>query len=132
MPLFICLLLFVYLPCLLVYFNNGNLPTQARIEELEEELEKERKNRIRAEKARTDLSREVEDMGLRLEEAGGTNSQQSEVNRRREAEIGKLKRELEVANTNHDQEVFNLRKRSNDILAELQEQIELLTKAKAK
>lgn len=132
MPLFICLLLLVYLPCLLVYFNNGNLPTQARIEELEEELEKERKNRIRAEKARTDLSREVEDMGLRLEEAGGTNSQQSEVNRRREAEIGKLKRELEVANTNHDQEVFNLRKRSNDILAELQEQIELLTKAKAK
>ena len=130
--MFICLLLFVYLPCLLVYFNNGNLPTQARIEELEEELEKERKNRIRAEKARTDLSREVEDMGLRLEEAGGTNSQQSEVNRRREAEIGKLKRELEVANTNHDQEVFNLRKRSNDILAELQEQIELLTKAKAK
>ncbi|XP_017492702.1 PREDICTED: myosin heavy chain, muscle-like [Rhagoletis zephyria] len=105
---------------------------EARIEELEEELEKERKNRIRAEKARTDLSREVEDMGLRLEEAGGTNSQQSEVNRRREAEIGKLKRELEVANTNHDQEVFNLRKRSNDILAELQEQIELLTKAKAK
>ena len=66
---------------------------------MEEELEKERKNRIRAEKARTDLSREVEDMGLRLEEAGGTNSQQSETNRRREAEIGKLKRELEVANT---------------------------------
>lgn len=95
-------------------------------------MEKERKNRIRAEKARTDLTREVEDMGLRLEEAGGTNTQQSEVNRRREAEIGKLKRELEVANTNHDQEIFNLRKRSNDILAELQEQIEVMTKAKAK
>ena len=95
-------------------------------------MEKERKLRIRAEKARTDLTREVEDMGLHLEEAGGTNTAQSEINRRREAEISKLKRELEVSNTNHDQEVFNLRKRSNDILQEMQEQVDQLTKAKAK
>lgn len=99
---------------------------------MEEELEKERKLRIRAEKSRTDLTREVEDMALRLEEAGGTNTAQSEINRRREAEVNKLKRELEGANTNHDQEVFNLRKRNNEIVQEQQEQIDQLTKAKAK
>ncbi|KAI2807740.1 hypothetical protein BLOT_005679 [Blomia tropicalis] len=105
---------------------------EARIEELEEELEKERKQRIRLEKNRTDLTREVEDLSLRLEEAGGTNSAQSEANRRREAELGKLKRELEVANTNHDQEVFNLRKKNSDIMQELNEQIEQVNKVKAK
>lgn len=88
--------------------------------------------RVRSEKQRADLSREVEDMGLRLEEAGGTNSTQAEINRRREAEINKLRREFDVSNTNHDQEVFNLRKRNNEILQEMHEQVDQLTKAKTK
>ena len=88
--------------------------------------------RLRAEKQRADLSREVEDLSLRLEEASGTNTTQAEINRKRESEVNKLRREIETSNTNHDQEVFNLRKKNNDILQELNEQIDNVTKIKSK
>ena len=42
---------------------------QARIEELEEELEAERASRAKSEKARSDLGRELEELSERLEEA---------------------------------------------------------------
>ena len=74
----------------------------------------------------------MEDLGLRLEEAGGANSAQSEISRRRETELNKLKRELEVANTNHDQEASNLRKKNSEILQEFQEQVDQINKVKAK
>nr|XP_060475691.1 myosin-7-like [Panthera onca] len=47
---------------------------QARIEELEEELEAERTARAKVEKLRSDLSRELEEISERLEEAGGATS----------------------------------------------------------
>lgn len=40
-------------------------PAQARIEELEEELEAERTARAKVEKLRSDLSRELEEIDLR-------------------------------------------------------------------
>merc|ERR1739848_979394 len=43
---------------------------QSRIEELDEELAMERGSRAKAEKNRSLLSREIEDLGRRLEEAG--------------------------------------------------------------
>merc|ERR1712054_504120 len=43
---------------------------QTRIEELDEELAMERGSRAKAEKNRSLLSREIEDLGRRLEEAG--------------------------------------------------------------
>ena len=49
---------------------------QARIEELEEELEAERTARAKVEKLRSDLSRELEEISERLEEAGGATSVQ--------------------------------------------------------
>merc|ERR1712012_465392 len=44
---------------------------QARVEELEEELEAERQARAKAERKRSDLARELEQLGERLNEAGG-------------------------------------------------------------
>merc|ERR1719340_275006 len=43
---------------------------QGRIEELEQELEAERQARAKAERQRSDLAREIEDLGHRLDEAG--------------------------------------------------------------
>ncbi|ETE66108.1 Myosin-6, partial [Ophiophagus hannah] len=75
---------------------------QARIEELEEEMEAERAARAKVEKQRSDLSRELEEISERLEEAGGANSVQIELNKKREAEFQKMRRDLEEATLHHE------------------------------
>ncbi|GIY95901.1 hypothetical protein CEXT_768515 [Caerostris extrusa] len=105
---------------------------QARIEELEEELEAERQARAKAEKQRAELAREISELSERLEEAGGATSAQVELNKRREAEMAKLRRDLEESNLQHEQTLTNLRKKHNDVVAELSEQIDQLNKHKAR
>ncbi|XP_069700194.1 myosin heavy chain, muscle isoform X1 [Periplaneta americana] len=105
---------------------------QSRIEELEEEVEAERQARAKAEKQRSDLARELEELGERLEEAGGATSAQIELNKKREAELAKLRRDLEEANIQHEGTLANLRKKHNDAVAEMGEQIDQLNKLKAK
>ena len=70
---------------------------QAHVEELEEELEAERQARAKAERQRSDLARGLENMGERLGEAAGATSAQIELNKKRETEVTKLRRELEEA-----------------------------------
>ncbi|XP_050101328.1 myosin heavy chain, muscle isoform X17 [Anopheles aquasalis] len=105
---------------------------QARIEELEEEVEAERQARAKAEKQRADLARELEELGERLEEAGGATSAQIELNKKREAELAKLRRDLEEANIQHEGTLANLRKKHNDAVAEMAEQVDQLNKLKTK
>ncbi|XP_011506381.1 PREDICTED: myosin heavy chain, muscle isoform X10 [Ceratosolen solmsi marchali] len=105
---------------------------QARIEELEEEVEAERQARAKAEKQRSDLARELEELGERLEEAGGATSAQIELNKKREAELSKLRRDLEEANIQHESALAILRKKHNDAVAEMGEQIDQLNKIKAR
>merc|ERR1712180_424139 len=73
-----------------------------RIEELDEELCIERQNRAKAEKNRSILSRDIEDLGRRLEEAGSNTSTQIELNKKRETELTKLKSDLEESNIAHE------------------------------
>jgi len=47
-----------------------------RCEELEEELEAERSNRTKTDKQRTDLQRELDELGEKLDEAGGASQAQ--------------------------------------------------------
>ncbi|XP_055644606.1 myosin heavy chain, muscle isoform X14 [Toxorhynchites rutilus septentrionalis] len=105
---------------------------QGRIEELEEEVEAERQARAKAEKQRADLARELEELGERLEEAGGATSAQIELNKKREAELAKLRRDLEEANIQHEGTLANLRKKHNDAVAEMAEQVDQLNKLKTK
>ncbi|XP_019882396.1 myosin heavy chain, muscle isoform X11 [Camponotus floridanus] len=105
---------------------------QARIEELEEEIEAERGGRAKAEKQRSDLARELEELGERLEEAGGATSAQIELNKKREAELSKLRRDLEEANIQHESSLAILRKKHNDAVTEMGEQIDTLNKLKAR
>merc|ERR1712098_171367 len=69
--------------------------TQARVEEYEEELEAERQARAKAERQRSDLARELDQLGERLNEAGGATAAQLELNKKREAEVGKLRKDIE-------------------------------------
>merc|ERR1712226_685479 len=64
---------------------------QARLEEVDEELAIERQNRAKAEKNRSLLSRDIEDLGQRLEDAGNSTATQIELNKKRENELAKLK-----------------------------------------
>merc|ERR1711942_487456 len=63
---------------------------QGRVEATEEELEAERQARAQAERQRSDLSREIDQLGTRLDEAGGATVAHVELNKKREAEIVKL------------------------------------------
>ncbi|KAJ8412001.1 hypothetical protein AAFF_G00142680 [Aldrovandia affinis] len=105
---------------------------QARIEELEEELEAERAWRAKVEKQRGDVARELEELSDRLEEAGGATSAQIEVNKKREAEFLKLRRDLEEAMLHHETTAATLRKKHADSAAELAEQIDSLQRVKQK
>ncbi len=67
------------------------------MDDLEDELESERAFRAKSEKQKSDLARELEELHERLEEAGGATAAQLELNRKREAEMAKMKRELEEA-----------------------------------
>uniref|UniRef100_A0A8C8B445 Myosin heavy chain n=1 Tax=Otus sunia TaxID=257818 RepID=A0A8C8B445_9STRI len=105
---------------------------QARIEELEEELEAERAARAKVEKQRAEVSRELEELSERLEEAGGATALQLEMNKKREAEFLKLRRDLEEATLQHESTAAALRKKHADSVAELSEQIDNLQRVKQK
>merc|ERR1712004_640404 len=85
---------------------------QARVDELDEELSVERKNRSL-------LSRDLEDLGTRLAEVGSNTSTQIELNKKREAELVKLKADLDEANIAHEGTLAALRQKHNNSMAEL-------------
>merc|ERR1712025_1468316 len=97
---------------------------QARIEELDEELAIERGNRAKAEKSRTMLKKDIEDIGSRLEEAGSNTATQVELNKKREAELARLKGELEELNIAQEGTLAALRMKHNNTMADLGEQID--------
>merc|ERR1712209_371539 len=84
---------------------------QSRIEELDEELHIERQNRAKAEKNRTTLSRDIQDLAEKLEDAGNNTATQVELNKKREAELMKLKNDLEESNIAHEGTLAALRQK---------------------
>uniref|UniRef100_A0A0N5B084 Myosin motor domain-containing protein n=1 Tax=Syphacia muris TaxID=451379 RepID=A0A0N5B084_9BILA len=118
--------------CLVVKLQNQLKEFETRIAELQEEVELERQSRQKADRGRSELQRELEDLGQRLDEQGGATAAQIEINKRREAEMAKLKRDLEENSLNHETIVAALRKKNSGIVAELSDQLEQLQKLKAK
>merc|ERR1719385_387563 len=87
---------------------------QGRVEELEEELEAERQARSKAEKQRSDLAKEFEELGERLDQAGGATLAQIELNKKRENEIDKLRKDCEEANIQQEAMMMSLKKKHQD------------------
>ena len=112
--------------------QRGIKETQGRVEELEEELEAERQARAKAERQRSDLARELEQLGERLNEAGGATSAQIELNKKRESEVQKLRKDLEESHIQQESTMMNLKRKHQDAVAEMSEQIDQLSKMKAK
>merc|ERR1711963_132104 len=105
---------------------------QARLEELDEVLTIERSNRAKAEKNRATLSRDIGDLAEKLEDAGNNTATQIELNKKREAELAKLKGELDESNIAHEGTLAALRQKHNNNMAEMGEQIDGLNKMKVK
>merc|ERR1719450_709300 len=94
---------------------------QGRVEATEEELEAERQARAQAERQRSDLSREIDQLGVRLDEAGGATVAQVELNKKREAEIVKLRKDVEEANISAESVLSNMKKKQGDAVLEMTE-----------
>merc|ERR1711988_1549607 len=105
---------------------------QARVEAAEEELEAERQARPKAERQRSDLAREIEQLGDRYDQASGATVAQVELNKKRECEIVKLRKDVEEANIASESVLSNLKRKQGDSVLEMQEQIDALAKMKAK
>merc|ERR1712027_235145 len=103
-----------------------------RVDELDEEINIERNDRAKAEKNRALLSRDLEDIGTRLEQAGSNTSTQIELNKKRESELAKIKGDLEESNISHEGTLAALRQKHNNGMSELGEQIDSINKNKAK
>merc|ERR1711997_1044029 len=99
---------------------------QGRIETSEEELEAERQARTKAEKQRGGLARELDDLNERVDEAGGATNAQVDLNKKRQCEIDKLRRDLEEANIQHEGTLLGLKKKHVDATSEMSEQVEQL------
>merc|ERR1712121_496037 len=105
---------------------------QGRVEAAEEELEAERQARAKAKRQRSDMAREIEQLGERYDEASGATVAQVELNKKREAEIVKLRKDVEESNIANASVLGNLKRKQGDATLEMQEQIDALCKMKAK
>merc|ERR1719200_90350 len=112
--------------------QKGIKEIQGRVEAMEEELEAERQARAKAERQRSDLAREIDQLGERLDEASGATVAQVELNKKREAEIVKLRKDVEESNIANTSVLGNLKRKQGDATLEMQEQIDALCKIKAK
>ena len=75
---------------------------------------------------------ELEELGDRLDEAGGATQAQMELNKKREAELASLRRDLEDAAINSENAMAALRKKHNDAVAELSDQLDTVQKMRGK
>merc|ERR1711902_339597 len=82
---------------------------QARMEEIDDELQVERGNRAKAEKNRSLLKKDIEDVSARLDEAGSNTATQVELNKKREAELARIRGELEQLNIAHESKLEIIR-----------------------
>ena len=105
---------------------------QTRLEVLDEELTIERSARAKAEKNHSGLSRDIEDLAEKLDDAGNNTSTQIELNKKRESELAKLKTDLDELNINHEGTLAALRQKHNNNMTEMGEQIDSLNKMKTK
>merc|ERR1712241_1598445 len=99
--------------------QKGIKEIQGRVEAMEEELEAERQARAKAERQRSDLAREIDSLGERLDEASGATTAQVELNKKRDAEVNKLRKDVEEANIQQESILGNLKRKQGDAIAEM-------------
>ncbi len=105
--------------------------SQNKVVELCEELESERISKNRAEKQRTELNHELDEIRGQLEEANDLNNlnAQHDLNKKqREGELAKLRKELVDAVAEHEATTMQMKRKYSEAIAELGEKIDQLKK----
>ncbi|CAG2228981.1 MYH6_7 [Mytilus edulis] len=105
---------------------------QQIIEELEEELDAERAARAKVEKQRSELSRELDELSSQLEEQGGATQAQVDLNKKREQELIRLRREMEEMTLHNESQIAQFRKKQQESANEMADQIDQLNKLKSR
>merc|ERR1719464_413345 len=103
-----------------------------QIRVLSEDLESEMGLRRRIEHEKQQLQMQIISLSERLTEAESGSESQLEINRKREAEMSKLRKLLEDVHNESEQQIHTLRTKHQTSMMELQEQIERLSRDKEK
>merc|ERR1711863_151096 len=116
--------------------SDANSASMRRMEErirvIMEDLEAEQGLRKRIEREKQQLQVQIIALSERLTEAEGGAENQLDINRKREAEMAKLRKLLEDVHTESEQNIHLLKKKHQEAMMELQEQIESMSKSKEK
>merc|ERR1712121_541284 len=104
----------------------------ARVEELEEELENERKAKQKTELARKELESNLEELNEQLLVQGDATTAQSEIAKKKDSEIARLRKEVEEAVAAGEDAVASLKSKNAAALQEAQDETEAVKKLKAK
>merc|ERR1712228_998641 len=114
--------------------SDANSASMRRMEErirvIMEDLEAEQGLRKRIEKEKQQV--QIIALSERLTEAEGGAENQLDINRKREAEMAKLRKLLEDVHTESEQNIHLLKKKHQEAMMELQEQIEKVSISKEK
>ncbi|CAL1275352.1 unnamed protein product [Larinioides sclopetarius] len=103
-----------------------------KIRLLQEDLESERELRQRIERERSDLTVQLMQISERLEEAEGSSESQLEMNKKRDHELSKLRKLLDDVHLESEENAHHLRKKHQEAIVELQDQLDQSNKSKAK
>jgi len=114
--------------------SDSNSASMRRMEEririIQEDLESEQGLRRRIEKEKQGLQVQIITLSERLTEAEGGAENQLDINRKREAEMAKLRKLLEDVHTESETTIHTLKKKHQEAMMELQEQIESVSRSK--
>jgi len=105
---------------------------EEQIRVLQEDLESEMSLRRRVEHEKQSMQMQIISLSERLTEAESGSTSQMEINRKREAEMAKLRKLLEDVHTESEQQIHTLRTKHQTAMMELQEQIERMSREKEK
>lgn len=103
-----------------------------KIRLLHEDLESERELRQRIEREKSDFMIQLMQLSERLEEAEGSSESQCEMNKKRDAELAKLRKLLEDVHLESEETAHHLRKKHQEVIQDFQEQLENSNKHKNK
>jgi len=114
--------------------SDANSASMRRMEEririIQEDLESEQSLRRRIEKEKQGLQVQIITLSERLTEAEGGAENQLDINRKREAEMAKLRKLLEDTHMESETVILTMKKKHQESMMELQEQIESVSRSK--
>eukprot|EP00092_Neocalanus_flemingeri_P002075 GFUD01002214.1.p1 GENE.GFUD01002214.1~~GFUD01002214.1.p1 ORF type:complete len:981 (-),score=326.08 GFUD01002214.1:739-3681(-) len=105
---------------------------EEQIKVLMEDMESEMNLRRRVEHEKQQFQMQIISLSERLTEAESGSESQLEINRKREAEMAKLRKLLEDVHNESEQQIHTLRTKHQTSMMELQEQIERVSRDKEK